>query len=167
MLEGMEIPYMLTGSLALNIYTMPRATRDIDFIIEIKQKDVKRFTDALKDNYYYYEPAILEEIRRQGMFNIIHLVSSYKIDLIVRSADAFEVAKFRNRRMIDYLGNSLFVISPEDLIISKLRWIQSTESELHKRDISNLLKYPQLDMDYIIEWCKQLKLKTFNLINDG
>jgi hypothetical protein len=34
-LEQANIPYMLTGSLAANFYTVPRMTRDIDIIIEI------------------------------------------------------------------------------------------------------------------------------------
>ncbi len=99
------------------------------------------------------------------MFNIIHLESSYKIDFIIRSTHPFEIQKFQRRQQIDYLGVKIWVITLEDLIISKLNWIQQLESELQKRDIENLLENTTADMDYIIKWCKDLKLKTYNLIN--
>ena len=33
-LEEINIPYMLSGSLAMNVYTVPRMTRDIDIVIK-------------------------------------------------------------------------------------------------------------------------------------
>ena len=165
MLNGLQIPYMLTGSLAYNLYAIPRATRDIDMIIEIQQTDVMRFLQAIQGKYYFYEPTIIEEIKRHGLFNIIHLESSYKIDFIVRSDDIFEIAKFKERNAIEFEGNKLYVISLENLIISKLRWIQLLESELHKRDIETLLKSPNVNIEYIKQWCKKLNLNTYNLID--
>ncbi len=164
MFESINIPYLLTGSLAYNIYALPRATRDIDLIIEIQAKDINALLKAIEGNYYYSEETINEEVGRKGMFNIIHLESSYKIDLIVRSDDVFEMAKFRRRKAMEFQGIWLYVITPEDLVISKLRWIQQLESELHKRDIETLLLNPDVDKEYIKNWCKNLNLKTYNLI---
>ncbi len=163
-LSGMQIPYMLTGSLAYNIYSIPRATRDIDLIIEMKEKDIEVFLHYIKNKYYYSEQTIREEVKRKGMFNIIHLESSYKIDLIVHTNDIFEVAKFHRRKRFKIFKNEIYVITAEDLIISKLRWIQILESELHKRDITILLKNPAIDLEYIKQWCHKLNLKTFDLI---
>ena len=61
------------------------------------------------------------------------------------------------------MGLQLWVISPEDLILSKLQWIQDYESELHKRDIVNLLQVPHLDYNYLTTWIQQLQLNTYNL----
>ena len=36
LLESQNIEYMLSGSLALNTYTIPRMTRDIDIIVHLK-----------------------------------------------------------------------------------------------------------------------------------
>src|SRR5882762_7423340 len=38
--ERAQIPYMLTGSMAMNYYAQPRMTRDIDVVIEITPEDV-------------------------------------------------------------------------------------------------------------------------------
>ena len=164
MFESLKIPYLLTGSLAYNIYAVPRATREIDLIVEIKPTDIKAFLQAIEGRYYYSEETINEEVKRKGMFNIIHLESSYKIDLIVRPDDAFEMTKFNRRRSIEFQDFSIYVITPEDLVISKLRWIQQLESELHKRDIETLLLNPDIDKKYIRNWSETLNLKTYNLI---
>ena len=34
-LEKAEIPFMVSGSMALIVYTVPRMTRDIDIVIEL------------------------------------------------------------------------------------------------------------------------------------
>ncbi len=73
MLESLNIPYMLTESLAYNIYAVPRATRDIDLIVEINTEDIKAFLQAIEGTYYYSEEAINAEVRRKGMFNIFHI----------------------------------------------------------------------------------------------
>jgi len=164
-LDEQNVPYMLSGSLALTLYAIPRATRDIDLIVELQDKHVNSFVQAIKGKFYFHEPTIKDEIRRQGMFNIIHLDSSYKIDFIIRSEQPFEVEKFQRRQQIDFLGVKVWVITLEDLIISKLNWIQQLESELQKRDIQSLLANPAADRGYITKWCKKLNLKTYNLID--
>jgi len=164
-LEKLNIPYMLSGSLALTLYAMPRATRDIDIIVELQNKHIIQFIEEIKDIFYFHEPTIKEEIKRHGMFNIIHLESSYKIDFIIRSTQPFEIFKFKRRKQIDYFGLNIWVITLEDLIISKLIWIQQLESELQKRDIENLLENPNVDLEYVKKWCKELNLKTYKLIN--
>lgn len=99
------------------------------------------------------------------MFNIIHLESGYKVDFIIRSKHPFEVQKFKRRIQIEYYSKKIWVITLEDLIISKLAWIQQLESELQKRDIKNLLENKKTDMKYVKYWCNELKLTTYNLIS--
>jgi hypothetical protein len=164
LIDKLEIPYMLTGSMALNNYTIPRSTRDIDIVVQLVQNYIPKLIDAIKDEFYYHEPTIIDEIKRKGMFNLIHRESSFKIDFIILSDNFYETEKFNRRRMIFYEDIKLFIITVEDLIISKLNWIQGVESELQKRDIIQLLQVQDIDMDYIRKWCKSLNLKTYNLI---
>ncbi len=69
-LNTLQIPYMLTGSAAMDFYSVGRSTKDIDIIIELRIADVERFL-AIFDNHYYHQPTIIEEIKRRGVFNII------------------------------------------------------------------------------------------------
>lgn len=51
-LEQHNIPYMLSGSLAMITYTTPRMTRDIDIVINIQSADLDNFLDIFKEGYY-------------------------------------------------------------------------------------------------------------------
>ena len=58
----------------------------------------------------------------------------------------------------------VYIVSAEDLLLSKLVWIQDFQSSLQIEDIKNLLQYKNIDMRYVSVWIKELKLNTFNLI---
>ncbi len=57
-LEEREISYMLSGSLAMSTYTVPRMTRDIDIVINLKLSDVEKFTEIFHEGYYLYKEGI-------------------------------------------------------------------------------------------------------------
>ncbi len=68
-LDENNVPYMISGSIALNIYTIPRMTRDIDIVIELAENKVDEFTALFPDSYFNKD-VIKNEIKRQGIFNI-------------------------------------------------------------------------------------------------
>lgn len=105
-----------------------------------------------------------DAIERKSMFNIIDFSSGMKVDFILRNNDFYEQIKFQNRKKVNFEGIELWIISKEDLIISKVRWIQELESEKQKSDIKNLMSTDKLDIEYVKRWCELLNLKTFNLI---
>lgn len=41
-LDEAGIPYMVSGSVAMNFYAQPRMTRDIDIIVELMPRDARR-----------------------------------------------------------------------------------------------------------------------------
>jgi len=160
-LDEHEIKYMVSGSIAMNIYAIPRMTRDIDIVIELQEDKVEEFTALFPDSYYN-KSVIIEEIRKEGMFNIIDHATGFKIDFIIhRKTEYYELA-FQRRRRIREFKTDLWVIDINDLIIAKIIWIQQYQSERQMFDIENLLLNPEKDTDYIIAWCKKLRLNTFN-----
>ena len=48
-LNSANIPYMVTGSMAMNYYAQPRMTRDIDFIIALKKHQVEDLVNLFKE----------------------------------------------------------------------------------------------------------------------
>lgn len=52
-MEAAEVPYMLTGSLAAAYYAVPRATQDINFVVEISPASLPDFTELLSSEGYY------------------------------------------------------------------------------------------------------------------
>ncbi len=163
-LDKEEIPYMLSGSVAMNVYTVPRMTRDIDIVISLRFEDIDKFAKIFEEGFYIYKEGIEEEIRRRGMFNVIDFKSGQKIDFIVRKNTAFHLNEFERRRRISTFGFDVWIVSIEDLIIAKIIWIQELQSDRQMGDIQNLFDNTTVDKEYVINWCKELSLNTFNLI---
>lgn len=160
-----HIPYMLSGSVAMSTYTVPRFTRDFDFIVHLKPEDALLLSDHFKEGYYCEEDSIRDAITHKGMFNIIDHKSNYKADFIILKDAPYRKAEFERRRQIDFLDMKIFFVSAEDLLLSKLIWIQELQSSIQAEDIRLLSELKELDWEYIKEWTGRLKLNTFDLIN--
>lgn len=155
---------MLSGSVAMSLYIVPRATRDFDFIVYLQPKDVDTFTENFKTGYYCDKDAIVDALVNYGMFNIIDHASGFKADFVILKNNAFRQAEFSRRIKMEYFGKTIYIVTAEDLIISKLIWIQDFQSPIQMEDIKNLITINTLDWNYIYKWLGDLNLKTFNLI---
>jgi len=166
-LEAANIPYMLSGSLALNLYTVPRMTRDIDMVIALKPENTAAFLALFSESQTYISPpAVWEAVRHQHMFNIIDFQTGYKLDFIVLKSEPFRQHEFARRMRSEALGFPVWVVQAEDLILSKLIWIQELMSDRQTEDLKHLLAIESLDQTYIQSWVEALKLQTFGLLND-
>ncbi len=163
-LEKAGIPYMLSGSIALNRYTVPRMTLDIDIVIELNAGNLEKFLGLFPDEFYMNTDTVRQETQRSGMFNIIDFESGLKIDFIVRKNTEYRIHEFKRRKKEKIEDIEVWMVSPEDLVISKLEWIQELESDKQMTDIRNLLSTPEIDKEYILYWCKKLHLNTFDLL---
>jgi hypothetical protein len=163
-LNGKGIPYMLSGSVALSVYTLPRATRDFDFIIHLQVKDADEFVANFKEGYYCDADAVIEAIKTSSMFNIIDHASGFKADFVILKNNKYRQTEFNRRKMVEFSGFPIYIVSAEDLLLSKLIWIQEVQSTLQIEDIKNLSAVEGLDWPYINNWVKSLKLNTFNLL---
>ncbi|MCK4664922.1 MAG: hypothetical protein KAT68_18775 [Bacteroidales bacterium] len=159
-LNELHIDYMLTGSLAMNYYAEPRMTRDLDFIIEINEKDIDKFVNNFKEDYYISKDAITEALHYNSSFNIIHSQAVIKIDFLIRKKEEYRKIEFDRKQTIKILDNEINVVSKEDLIISKLFWAKETQSEQQKNDIINLLN-TGYDKEYLLKWLEKLDLIIF------
>jgi len=158
-----HIEYMLSGSVALSVYTLPRATRDFDFVVHLKISDAEYFREHFKEGYYCDEDAVIDAIKNHSMFNIIDYASGFKADFVILKNEPFRKKEFDRRREIDFFGMPVFVVSPEDLLISKLIWIQNFYSSLQAEDIKSLSALDNIDKNYIKYWIEYLNLNTFDL----
>lgn len=163
-LEKNHFPYMVSGSHALNWYASPRITMDIDIVIELNTDNVEHFISLFHKGFYINKEIIIKETKSQGIFNIIDLDTSFKIDFIVKKNHEYRIIEFERRKRIKYEDFEMWIVTPEDLIISKLIWIQDYQSDKQIEDIKTLLKLNDLEMNYILDWCEKLELATFNLL---
>ena len=160
-LDSARIQYMLTGSMAMAIYSVPRMTRGIDWIIECQPEDAPRITALFKADCHVDVESVKDAAIRRSMFNIIHNEWIIKADFIVRGEDEYRRVEFARKRQFDIEGAPIWVATPEDLILSKLKWGQDSESELQRRDVQTLIESSvDLDWDYIRKWAEHLCVRN-------
>jgi hypothetical protein len=159
-----KVNYMLSGSVAMSVYSLPRFTRDFDFIVHLLPEHVKGLTEYFKEGYYCDEDSVRDAIARKSMFNIIDHASGYKADFIILKNDPYRIAEFERRKEVNFLDIKISIASPEDLIISKIIWIQQIQSDIQMQDIKILSQMSGIDIPYISKWIKNLNLNTFNLL---
>ena len=160
-LEKAGIPYMLTGSMAANFYAVPRMTRDIDLVIELSERDVDRITRLFQQEYYIDRDMVQRAVRDYTMFNMIHNALVVKVDCVVRKETEYRREEFARRRAVSVAGQQVFIVSPEDLILSKLDWAKESRSQMQLDDVRNLLRSVQgLDTEYLNRWIERLELAT-------
>lgn len=163
-LEELEIPYMITGSVASMAYGEPRMTLDMDVVIDFPARKAEAFCQKFGDDFYKDLDSILEAVRQRGHFNIIHIPSGSKVDFYQMKDDALSRQMFNNRRQESFGEDKLaFFSRPEDVIINKLIFYKEGQSEKHLRDIRGMLLVSgdQFDLSYIDKETKELGLYSF------
>ena len=159
-LERSRVPYFISGSMAANYYSVPRMTRDIDIVVELKPAHLKLFVESFRNDFYVEEESIRDEVNRRGMFNLIHKEYAFKVDFIIRKETEFQDSCFKRRREVCLGDYDAWVISPEDLVIAKLLWAKDSLSDLQLRDVKNLLLTAgNPDTAYLEQWVNRLSLK--------
>ena len=162
-LEAAEIPFMLTGSIAAALHGTPRATQDIDLVIEATAAQLDHLVEALTAaRLYVSREAAHEALANQGQFNAIDPTSGWKIDFIIRKARPFSETEFGRRIATEAFGVPMAVATIEDLILAKLEWSGLGDSELQRRDVAELLEVagPDVDMPYLEKWIESLGLQS-------
>ena len=156
-LEQAGIAYMLTGSLAMSHYAVPRFTRDIDLVVALGEDDAERVVRLFNADYYVSQPAVQTAITRQSMCNLIHYAHSIKVDFVILKSSAYRQHEFARKQRVKINDFEIWIVSKEDLILSKLFWAKDSHSEMQLRDVKNLL-LTGYDEDYVNEWAKKLGL---------
>lgn len=151
--EQLGIRYLVGGSLASSLHGIPRATQDVDFVLEIRQDQVAAFGTLLRDDFYLDEEAIRDAIERKSSFNLIHLRSYFKADVFVARDDEparLQMARSQRYSLGEGPGRDLVVASAEDVIAQKLYWFQLGDhvSERQWQDALGVLKVAGTRLDF-------------------
>lgn len=164
-LDRLEIPYFVGGSVASGSYGLPRQTNDIDIVADFGGADVDAFCGLLQGDFYLDEDAVTEAIRTGRSFNVIHLKAAFKFDFFPASPEGFSQSELRRRRYIvsaiPGIESIEFAISsPEDTILAKLLWFRrgGEVSDRQWHDILGVLhvQSKHLNRDYLEEWAAHL-----------
>ena len=163
-LDRLEIRYMVGGSTASGIHGLPRTTRDVDLVAHIHEEDIEPFAELVKGDFYVDADQIRVALEHRRSFNIIHFKTAYKFDIFPLPSDPYCQVQFSRRRYenTSFFGSPLeiCVASPEDVILSKLRWYSmgGKTSEQQWNDVLGVLavQAERLDLTYLREWAAYL-----------
>lgn len=171
-LETMEeagVPYLIGGAVAAWAWGEPRATRDLDLVVQIPEGAVEPLSRAFQKRDMQLPPDIiqarLEDDRGDVPLNVVHAATGYKADLyLVRDKDSFRAEAFQRRTLVD-LGPELgevYLHTPEDLILNKLMYYGMSQQSKHVRDIAAIVKTlgDDLDVEYLRRWVDEKGLQT-------
>lgn len=168
-IEATGVEYMIGGAIALTAWGEPRTTQDFDVVIQLPSEQIYSFSQELKkrDMLVPFEVIVDLLLQEEGdlPINAIHLNSGYKAELfLLRSSDPFRRLALSRRCLIEFnptLG-PVYVHSPEDLIIYKLRYYKLSEQTKHMRDIQSILLAhgDQLDLSHIEYWIHRFNLSS-------
>lgn len=158
-LDSIDIPYMISGSIAANFYAQPRMTRDIDLVIELSEEKISLIYDSLKKDFYIDKDVVRRAASREGMFNVIHNETLVKVDFIIKKKSEYRLLEFRRKIKHKINDTEICLVSPEDLILSKLYWARDSLSEIQLRDARNILKgVENIDREYMENWARKLNI---------
>ena len=164
-LEEFGIAYAIGGSIASSVYGKVRFTQDADITVEAFDNVADKFFGRLKTEYYISRDAMYQALTDRGSFNIIHLKSAFKIDVFVCKDSVFEkqlMARCKDLRISDSLDKTLLIVSPEDIILLKLRWYRDggCSSERQWDDVLGVLQTQagNLDFEYLKKWAVTLNV---------
>lgn len=167
-LDEVGIPYFITGGFAVSVWGRPRATFDIDIVVELAEPKVEPLAKALRKMYragYIDELSARDAVRNKSEFNFIDPFTGVKVDFWVTKRDELSLRKLQRKIVKKISGKQVCFISPEDLMLSKLEWYQMGESTRQLEDIESVFRISgkNLDMKYVRHWAK--KLGVLDILN--
>lgn len=161
-LNDAGVEYMLTGSMASNIWGTPRTTHDLDFVILIKPDQVDRFVDAFEGPFFIQRESVRSVFRPPWQFNVLDEQSALKAGFWQLRPSEFEQEMFRRRISLDLFGVEAWVATAEDVLLHKLYWNRLTPSERQRLDAAGVfaVQADVLDMKYLQHWAGKLEVES-------
>jgi hypothetical protein len=164
-LETLDIPYFIGGSMATAVHGVARATMDVDLVADLEPRQIGPLIVSLGEDFFADEQMIRSAVKRGISFNLIHKATMFKVDIFPSKNRPFEQSQFKRRvayTLADDLEETAYVASPEDNILAKLEWYRlgGEVSDRQWQDILNVIKIQgdRLDQVYLEKWADQLEV---------
>ncbi|HPM80957.1 MAG TPA: hypothetical protein PLF81_09665 [Candidatus Anammoximicrobium sp.] len=152
-LTAAGVPYLLAGSFSSNYYGIPRSTHDADFVVELQGRPIMSLQRHL-DPALRIDPQVEFETVTGTRRNVVTARGvAFEVELFRLSDDAHDQQRFQRRRTVALLDRNISLPSPEDVIITKLRWLRKKDRD----DIAGVIAVQgeALDWEYIYRWCDE------------
>jgi len=117
LLQKHNVKYLVIGGIASVLHGVPRATFDLDMLIEATPDNALKLLEALKEAGL--GTASLLSVEELLAHEITVFKDYVRIDVQTSTLGIEFVKAWKNRDTMDYQGQIFFVLSKDDLILSK------------------------------------------------
>ena len=161
-LEAIGARYSIGGSIASSMGGEPRSTLDVDLVTDLTIESIPRLLAALGGRFYVPIDALRTAVRDRSSANVIDNVTSVKVDLFIAGGTPLDRSLLERRLHVPVgdRGEKLWVHSPEDILLQKLRWFRlgGERSDRQWRDVVGLVRVQgvRLNQEYLRTWADQL-----------
>jgi hypothetical protein len=161
-LDSLNIPYALGGSMAGSVYGKVRFTENADITVEPFLEAAEALVERLSPAFYVSRQAVCQALNERSSFNVIHIAAAFKIDVFIRNETPFQKDLLLRRRQVSIPGLSqpVWAVSPEDILLLKLSWYQQggEVSDKQWNDILGLLEVQKdkLNLTQLRRWAVEL-----------
>jgi len=158
-LEAVDIGYMLTGSMAMNAYALPCVPHNLDFVVALRPADADVMVRLFNPDYDISREAVDTAIAKQSFFTLSHRETQVEVNCFICPQIKYHLTEFSRRQRAKFENFKTWIVSKEDLIISKLHWARKSQSPRHLRDVRNLAA-TGCDAAYVERWTRALGIFT-------
>ena len=116
-LDCHEVKYLVIGGIAAVLHGVPRATFDLDILIEATPENAKRLLDALSEAGMGTASLTTPEDLAANEITVFQ--DRVRIDVQTSTPGIEFAAAWQRRETMEYRGQKFHVLSREDLIASK------------------------------------------------
>lgn len=144
------VPHVMVGSFARNFHAFPRSTKDADIVLAVDPAGLNRFEAELGSEFSLDPQTTFETNTGTFRHVLIHKDTEFKTELFLLSRDPFDMERFQRRQVIQFNGHETCVLTAEDVVVTKLRWLRPKDVQ----DIHDVIavKRAALDWNYIHRW---------------
>lgn len=151
-LDEDQLPYGIGGALALGVWGVPRATKDVDLSVFATASELSRVLDSLeRAGVLVDRTAAARDVARIGLFH--GRLGRIVIDVFLSDHPQYNEMQRRCHRITDPSGRAMSFISAEDLALHKLVFGRDKDVT----DLEGLVAVrPEIDLGYVRRWLVQM-----------
>lgn len=154
------VRYAVIGGCARNAYAEPRATKDVDFVVDAGADGYAAVVRALAARGFHHASAVSDSESVVPDLALYRDTAGRRVDILYAKTSFERAALDRSAPESPYLGMLVPVVSPEDLIVYKL--VAGRTQDL--ADVREILKTfaevaRAIDWPYIEAWCDQWEVR--------
>ncbi|MEW6356766.1 MAG: DUF6036 family nucleotidyltransferase [Planctomycetota bacterium] len=156
-LRDLDVPHMVVGSLASNYHGVPRSTQDADLVAQLGDTSIRDVARCLGEHFRLQPQMAFETVTATTRYVFELLDAPFSIEIFSLSDDSYDRTRFGRRQPATIEGRQTFVLTAEDVIITKLRWAGQGDRRKDEEDVRNVIavQHKRIDWGYVVEWCER------------